>query len=116
MGAAAAPAVDVAAASAIESSDCVLGLSSGGATAVLAVGGAVVSTVEAGGAPKVQAVRGVARGLRGRALEALASEGSVGRERVPVAPGSVVFRNRGNHGEHARECSLVSASIVGTGL
>ena len=34
----------------------------------------------------------------------------------PVAPGSVVFGNRGNHGERARECPIVSARIVGTGL
>ena len=54
--------------------------------------------------------------MRGRALGALAGEGGVGRERVPVALGSVVFGNRGNHGERARECPLVSARIVGTGL
>ena len=46
----------------------------------------------------------------------LAGEGGVGRERIPVAPGSVVFGNRGNHGERTRECLLVSARIVGTGL
>ena len=57
-----------------------------------------------------------ARSLGGRALEALAGEGDVGRERVPVAPGSVVFGNRDNYGERARECPLVSARIVGTGL
>ena len=54
--------------------------------------------------------------MRGRALEVLAGEGGVERERVPAAPGSVVFGSRGNHGERARQCPLVSARIVGTGL
>ena len=80
-----------------------LGPSSGGAAAALVVGGVVASTVEAGGAIKVPAVRGVTGGLRGRAYEALAGEGSVGRDRSPVAPGFVVFVNRGNYGERARE-------------
>ena len=115
-GAAATPAVDVAAASTIESGGRVLGPPSGGAAAALAFDGAVAPTVEVGGAPKVPAVRGVTGGVRWRALKALAGEGSVGRERVPVAPGSVVFGNRGNHGARARECPLVSARIVGTGL
>ena len=43
-----------------------LGPSSGGPSAVLAVGGAVASTVEACGAPTVAAVREVTGGLRGR--------------------------------------------------
>ena len=116
MGATAAPAVDVAAASTTESGGRVLGPPSGGPAAALAAGAAVASTVEAGGASKVPAVRGVTAGLRGRALETLAGEGGVGRELVPVAPGSVVFGNRGNHGERARECPLFSARIVGTGL
>ena len=55
-------------------------------------------------------------GGRGRALEALAGEDGVGRERVHVAPGSVVFENQGNHGERARKCPLVSALLVATGL
>ena len=114
--AAAAPAVGVAAASTIESGGRVLGPSLGGAAAALVVGGAVASTVKAGGAPKVPAVREVTRRLRGRALGALASEGGVGRERVSVAPGSVVFGNRGNHGGRMREYPLVSARIVGTGI
>ena len=37
------------------------------------------------------AIRGVTGGLRGRALEALAGEGGVGRERAPDAPVSVIF-------------------------
>ena len=84
-----------------------LGPTSGSAAAALAVGGGIASTVDVGGAPTVPAVRGVTGGLRGRALEALAGEGGVGRERVPVAPGSVIFGNRGDHGERARACTLV---------
>ena len=104
--AAAAPAVDVAAASTIESGSCALGPTPGGAAAALAVGGGVASTVDVGGTPTVPAARGVTGGLRGRALEALAGEGGVGCERVPVAPGSVIFGNRGDHGERA--CVYVS--------
>ena len=115
-GATVAPAVEEAAAWTIESGGRVFGPSSGSATAALAVGGAVTSTVETGGAPRVPAVRGATGGLRGRALEALAGEGGVGREHVPVAPGSVVFGNRGNHGEPARECPLVPARLVGNDL
>ena len=92
-----------------------LGPSSWGAAAALAVGGVVESTVETGGAPRVSEVRGVTGRLRGRALEALAGEDGVGRERVPVAPGSVVFVNRGDHGKRARKCPLVSARLVDTG-
>ena len=115
-GAAAALAVGEAAESTIESGGRVLGSSSGIAASALAVGGAVASAVETGGAPRVPAVRGVPGGLRGRALEALAGEGGVKRERVPSTPGSVVFGNRGNHGKHARECPLASARLVGAGL
>ena len=115
-GAATAPAVGEAAASTIESGGRMMGPSSGGVSAALAVGGAVVSTVETGGAPRVPALGGVTGGLRGRALEALLGDGGVGRERVPVAPGSVVFGNRGNYRECARECPLVSARLVGTVL
>ena len=115
-GAAAAPAADVAAASTVDSGGRVLGRTSGGATAALAVGGGVASTVDVGGAPTVPAVRRVTGGLRGRTLKALAGEGGVGHERVPVAPGSVVFGNRGDHGERACACTLVSARIVGTSL
>ena len=35
--------------------------------------------------------RVAAKGLRGHALDALAGDGGVGRERVTVAPGSVSF-------------------------
>ena len=115
-GAAPAPAVDVAGASTIEGGGRVLGPTSGGAAVALAVGGGVASTIDVSGAPTVPAVRGVTGGLRGRALEALAGDCSVGRERVPVAPGSVVFGNRGDHGERAHACTLVSTRIVGTGL
>ena len=115
-GKAAALVVDVAAASPLESDGRVLGPTSGGAAVALAVGGGVASTVDVGGAPTVPVVRGVTGELRGRALEVLAGEGNVGRERVPVAPGSVIFGNTGDHGERARACTLVSARIVGTGL
>ena len=86
-----------------------LGPTSGGAAAALAVGGGVASTVDVGGAPTVSAVPGVTGGLRGSALEALAGKRG-------VALGSVVFENRGDHGERTRACTLVSARIVGTGL
>ena len=56
-GAAAAPAVDVAAASTVESGGRVLGPPSEDATAALAVGGGVASTFDVGGAPTVPAVR-----------------------------------------------------------
>ena len=115
-GAAAAPAMEVAAASTIESGGRVLGAASGGAAAALAVGGGVASTVGVGGTPTVPAAGRVTGKLWGRALEALASEGGVGRERLPVAPGSVIFGNRGDHGERARACTLDSARIVGTDL
>ena len=115
-GTAAARTVRKAAASAIESGGRELGPSSRGAAAALAVDGAVASTVETSGAPTVPAMRGVTGGLRGRAFEALAGEGGVGRERVAVAQGSIVFGNRGSHGERARECPVGSARIVGTGL
>ena len=48
------------------------------------------------------------------ALEEMPGEGGVGRECVPIALGSVVFGNRGNRGNHARECPLVPARLVGT--
>ena len=76
-GAAAAPAVEVAAASTIESGGRVLGPDSGGAAAALVVSGGVALTVGVDGTPTVPAARGVPGGLRGRALEALASEGGV---------------------------------------
>ena len=106
-GEAAALALGRAAASTIEISGRVLGPSSGGAAAASMVGGAVVSMVENGR---------VTGRLRGRELEALYGESGVGPERVPLAPGSVVLGNRGNHGERARKCSLGSARVVGTGL
>ena len=40
------------------------------------------------------AVRRVTGGLRGHALQALAGEGDVGRERINLAPGPVIFENR----------------------
>ena len=110
-GTAAAPAAEEVAASIIESSGRVLGTASRGAAAALAVGGAVGLTVENVGAPR-PAVRGVMGRMLGRALEALAGEGGVGRERVLIASGSVVFGNRGNDGEGARERPLVSSRLV----
>ena len=101
-GTVAAPAVDVAPASTIESGAGVLGPTSGGAAATFTIGGGVASTVDVGRAPTVPAVRGVPGRLRGGALEALAVEGGVGGERVPVALGSVIFENRGDHGKSAR--------------
>ena len=93
-----------------------LGPSARGEAAALVVGGAVAYTVEAGGASKVPAVRGLTGGLQGRALEALAGEGGVGHARVPVPPGSVVVGNRSSHEERARKCPSVSVRIVGIGL
>ena len=78
--------VDVASALTIDSGGRVLGPTSEGVAAALAVGWGVVSTVDVGGAPTVPAVRGVTGGLEGLALEALAGESGVGRERVHVAP------------------------------
>ena len=111
-GAAAAQAVDVAVASIIESGGRVLGSTSAGAAAALVVGGGVASTVDVDGTPTVPAARGVTGGLRGRASEAQAGEGGVGREWVPAAPGSVIFGNIGDHGERARSCTIVLSRIV----
>ena len=55
-------------------------------------------------------------GLQGRALEALAGEGGVGRERVNLAPGSVAFGDRGNYGERVPQCPFGSTRIVGAGV
>ena len=46
--------------------------------------------------------RVAAKGLRGHALDALAGDGGVGRERVTVAPGSVSFGTNGEMGVPAR--------------
>ena len=51
--------------------------------------------VTSGGAGARPATRGVAGGLRGLALGALAGDGGVGRDRVAVAPGSVPFGEKG---------------------
>ena len=115
-GAAAAPAVEVAVASTIGSGGRVLVPASGDVAASLAVGEGVASTVGVDRIPTVPAARGVPGGLRGCALKALASEGGVGRKLVPVAPGSVIFGNKGDHGERARTCTAGSARTVRTGL
>ena len=67
----------------------------GGAAVAPTAGGAAVASLASTGAPGPPALRGVAKGLRGRALEALAGDGGVGRERSPLAPGSVVFGDKG---------------------
>ena len=95
-----------------ESGGRVLGSTSGGAAAALVVGGEVASTVDVDGTPTVRAARRVTDGFRRRSLEAQAGEGGVGRDRVPVAPGSVIFGNIGDHGERARSCTIVSSRIV----
>ena len=64
-GEVAAPAMEVAASSTIESGGRVLGPFSVGAVVALAVGGAGASTVEACGASTVPAIRGVMGGMRG---------------------------------------------------
>ena len=43
------------------------------------------------------AERGAARELRGGALDGLAGDGGVGRERVALSPGSVSFGGRGKY-------------------
>ena len=54
------------------------------------------------------APRVAAKGLRGRALDALAGDGGVGRERVTVAPGSVSFGTNGEIGVPAEVSSVES--------
>ena len=59
------------------------------------------------------APRAAAKGLRGHALDALAGNGGVGRERVTVAPGSVAFGTKGEMGVAAEVSSLESARGCG---
>ena len=53
------------------------------------------------------------KGLRGRALDALAGDGGVGRERVTVAPGSVTFGTNGEMGVPAEVSSVESVRGCG---
>lgn len=46
-------------------------------------------------------------------MEALAGDGSVGREPVALAPGFVAFRDRGDYGEWAVDSPVDSASALG---
>ena len=71
-----------------------------GARGPLALGGRLV--------PRV-----AAKGLRGHALDALAGDGGVGRERVTVAPGSVAFENNGKMGVPAEVSSVESVRGCG---
>ena len=48
------------------------------------------------------------KGLRGRALDALAGDGGIGRERVMIAPGSVAFENNGKMGVPSEVSSVES--------
>ena len=57
--------------------------------------------------------RVAAKGLRGHALDALAGDGGVGRERVTVAPGSVAFENNGKMGVPAEVSSVESVRGCG---
>ena len=58
--------------------------------------------------------RVAAKGLRGRALDALAGDGVVGRERVTVAPGSVAFGTNGEMGVPAEVSSVESVRGCGS--
>ena len=70
--------------------------SPGGSSALQIAGGAVAAHKARGEAPDPAAKRGAARGLRGSALDALAGDGGVGRERVSLTPGSVSFGDIGH--------------------
>ena len=71
-----------------------------GARGPLALGGRLV--------PRV-----AAKGLRGRALGALAGDGGVRRERVTVAPGSVSIGTNGEMGVPAEVSSVESVRGCG---
>ena len=66
-----------------------------GTAAELAVGRAATAPGASGGAGARPAAQGVGRGLRGRALVALAGNGGVERGRVALATGSVPFGEKG---------------------
>ena len=70
---------------------CRLGQHLGGGAAARALGGVATAPVASSGTWIRSATRKGARGLRRRALVALADDGGVGRDRVVVAPGSVPF-------------------------
>ena len=73
----------------------VVGPTSKGAAAELAVGRAATAPGGSGGAGARPATQGIVGGRRGGALVALAGDGDVGRARVAVAPGSVPFGEKG---------------------
>ena len=63
--------------------------------------------------PVLPATRGSVKGLRGRALDAHAGDGGIGRDRVPIAPGSVIFGDRGEVCVRARDSHVCSVSVLG---
>ena len=67
-----------------------------------AVRGGVAAPAAGDGVPVFSATRGSVKGLRGCALEAPAGDGGVGRDRIPIAPGSVTFGDRGDFCVRAR--------------
>ena len=61
----------------------------------------------------LSATRGAANRLRGNALDTLASDGGVGRDRIPIAPGSVSFEDRGKVCVRAQNSHVGSVSVSG---
>ena len=66
------------------------------------VGGRVAVLASGDGVTVLSAARGSGKGLQGRAPDALAGDGGVGRDRIPIAPGSVTFGDRGDFCVRAR--------------
>ena len=73
-----------------------------------AVGGGVAAPASGDGVPVLLATRGAAKGLWGHALVALAGDGGLGSDRLPIAPGSVIFGDRG-----ARDLHVDSVGVLG---
>ena len=65
------------------------------------------------GVPVLPATRGVARWLQGRALDSLAGDGGVGRDRISIAPGSVTFGDTVEFCVRARDFHAASVDVLG---
>lgn len=63
--------------------------------------------------PVLPPTRGVVRELWGRALDALACDGGVGRDRISIAPGSVTFGHNGRFRVRTRDFHADSVDVLG---